>query len=96
MTNAQTIEIEQLMAALDRKIAKGNAAQSRDSAYTVYLKLQTLSEQFLALAIPELTKAEVEKCLTEARQKAWRLYETFHLEVQHDLEWASSRRYEDD
>jgi len=94
MTEVETTEIEQLMAGLDSKIAEGHDAQSRDAAYAVYVKLALLREQ-----LP--TQPDVSKTLTEARvkalehasQKAWRLYEAFHLEVQYDLEWASSRSY---
>ena len=89
MTDVKTTEIEQLMAGLNRKIAEGNAAQSRDAAYAVYVKLASLREQ-----LPALTEAGVEKALEHASQKARRLYEAFHLEVQYDLEWASSRSYE--
>ena len=39
--------------------------------------------------------AIAKKALEHASQKARRLYEAFHLEVQYDLEWASSRSYED-
>ncbi|MNC69504.1 hypothetical protein D3C75_1201980 [compost metagenome] len=39
--------------------------------------------------------AEAERLLEQNCQKAWLLYEAFHLEVQHELEWANSRSYED-
>lgn len=97
MTDVDTTEIEQLMAGLSGKIAEGHAAQSCDAAYAVYLELEALREQFAPK--PDVnrtrTKAGVEKALEQASQKAWRLYEAFHLEVQYDLEWASSRSYED-
>jgi hypothetical protein len=82
---------------LDGKIAEGHAAQSRDAAYAVYVKLASLREQLPAQpdVSKPLTEAGVEKALEQASQKAWRLYEAFHLEVQYDLEWASSRSYED-
>ncbi len=97
MTDVGTTEIEQLMAGLDSKIAEGHAVQSRDAAYAVYVKLALLREQLPTQpdASKTLTEARVEKALEQASQKAWRLYEAFHLEVQHDLEWVSSRSYED-
>jgi hypothetical protein len=91
VTDVDTTEIEQLMAGLSGKIAEGHAAQSCDAAYAVYLELEALREQFAPK--PDVnrtrTKAGVEKALEQASQKAWRLYEAFHLEVQYDLEWAS-------
>jgi len=97
VTDVETTEIEQLMSRLDGKIAEGHAAQSRDAAYAVYVKLASLREQLPAQpdVSKPLTEAGVEKALEQASQKAWRLYEAFHLEVQYDLEWASSRSYED-
>lgn len=85
------------MAGLDGKIAEGHAAQSRDAAYAVYVKLASLREQLPAQPDVNRTRTEagVERALEQASQKAWRLYEAFHLEVQYDLEWASSRSYED-
>lgn len=97
MTDVETTEIEQLMAGLDGKIAEGHAAQSRDAAYAVYVKLASLREQLPAQPDVSkiLTEVGVEKALEQASQKAWRLYEAFYFEVQYDLEWASSRSYED-
>ena len=88
MTDDYTVEIEQLMAGLNRNIAEGHAVQSRDAAYAAYLKLIALREQ-------SGISAEAERLLEQNCQKAWLLYEAFHLEVQHELEWANSRSYED-
>ncbi|HDZ56751.1 MAG TPA: hypothetical protein ENI17_01685 [Pseudomonas xinjiangensis] len=97
MSDVEITEIEQLMSGLDGKIAEGHAAQSRDAAYAVYVKLEALHEQLPPQSNVNrtLTEAGVEDALEQARKKAWRLYEAFHLEVQYDLEWASSRSYED-
>lgn len=92
MSDVETAEIEQLMAGLDGKIAEGHAAQSRDAAYAVYVKLEALREQLPPQPDVNRTRTEawVEEALEQASKKAWRLYEAFHVEVQYDLEWASS------
>ncbi|WP_225776322.1 hypothetical protein [Pseudomonas sp. Marseille-Q5115] len=88
MTDNYTAQIEQLIAILNRKIAEGDALLSRDAAYAAYQELGSLREQ-------SGISAEAQKLLEQASQKVWRLYEAFHLEVQHDLEWANSRGDED-
>jgi len=56
------------MSRLDGKIAEGHAAQSRDAAYAVYVKLASLREQLPAQpdVSKPLTEAGVEKALEQA------------------------------
>lgn len=82
-TAAVTTQVESLFARLQQELAGSDARQRCELAQAAVAKLQALRET--VGASPALAEP-----VDAALNKAASLYETFHQELQYELEWASS------
>lgn len=90
-------QIEVIFSQLQAQLTQSDAAGRRDAAYAAYEELEALSQSAVETKLPGAESAEcraIEAVLTDARRKAWSLYDAYHQDLQHQLEWASTRDYE--
>ena len=90
-------QIEVIFSQLQAQLTQSDAAGIRDVAYAAYEELEALRQSVMATELSGAESTErqaIEAALKDARRKAWSLYDAYHQDLQHQLEWASTRDYE--
>jgi hypothetical protein len=89
-------QVETIFAQLQARLTQGDAVEKRDAASAAYEELEVLRQQVIETEsdAESTERPTIESLLTGASRKAWSLYEAYHQELQHQLEWASTRDYE--
>lgn len=96
-TRAVERQVETIVAQLQAQLVQSDIRANRDAASAAFEELEALRRRIIEAQSSDAGSTEsqaVEALLTDASRKVWSLYEAYHQELQHQLEWASSRDYE--